>query len=101
MTADALKARSRKSLAIMARRRGIDGWHSMTKDELVRGLLRLARSKRPLPAVKRNRTMANGARRPTLRNGRAPTSAARKRKAKTNGHLPVVRSRDLCTIEVE
>src|SRR5258707_11265580 len=47
MTSEALKAQSRKNLASMARRRGVTRWHSMTKPELVRALLRLTAAKRP------------------------------------------------------
>jgi hypothetical protein len=42
MTAQTLRARSLKDLADMARRRGVDGWHSMRKDQLVRAILRAA-----------------------------------------------------------
>lgn len=41
MTSDALKARTRKALSALARRHGISRWHSMTKPELVRALLRV------------------------------------------------------------
>jgi hypothetical protein len=49
MTSEQLLARSKEQLAAMARKRGIAGWQSMRKDELVKALLiaakRLARAK--------------------------------------------------------
>jgi hypothetical protein len=39
MTRDQLQALSRKELAEMARKRGIDGWHGMRKDELIEALV--------------------------------------------------------------
>jgi hypothetical protein len=70
----------------------------MTKDELVRALMRLARAK-SAPAAGRRRSLSARARRPSVRPAR--NGAPAKRKAKQNGHLPVLRSRDLCTTEVE
>jgi len=55
MTADLLKTYSVKDLAEMAKNRGVRGWHSMRKQQLVKALLRMAR------------TTAN--QRPTSRNG--------------------------------
>jgi uncharacterized protein len=43
MTAQTLRARSLKDLADMARKRGVNGWHSMRKDQLVRALLHEAK----------------------------------------------------------
>ena len=45
MTASTLRSYSTKDLAQLAKRRGVNGWHSMRKDQLVRALLRTARSK--------------------------------------------------------
>jgi hypothetical protein len=49
MTSEQLLARSKEQLAAMARKRGIAGWQTMRKDELVKALLvaakRLARAK--------------------------------------------------------
>src|SRR5262245_35342435 len=42
MTAQTLRTRSLKDLADMARKRGVNGWHSMRKDQLVRALVRAA-----------------------------------------------------------
>ena len=45
MTRDQLHACTKKTLADVARKKGIPGWHGMTKDELV---LALARSRSPI-----------------------------------------------------
>ena len=39
MTASTLRSYSTKDLAQLAKRRGVNGWHSMRKDQLVRALL--------------------------------------------------------------
>lgn len=80
----------------MARRRGIDGWHSMTKEELVRALMRLKRAKPSPKVARRARSAPATRRRTTIRNG-----ASARRKGKINGHLIAVRNRDLCTTEIE
>src|SRR5262245_35928506 len=41
MTRDQMQALSRKELAETARKRGIDGWHGMRKDELIDAILAL------------------------------------------------------------
>jgi hypothetical protein len=45
MTVATLKAYTLKDLAKMARQRGVQGWHSMRKDQLVRALAAKARAK--------------------------------------------------------
>jgi uncharacterized protein len=45
MTASTLRNYSIKDLAQLAKRRGINGWHAMRKDQLVRALLRIAKAK--------------------------------------------------------
>jgi hypothetical protein len=49
MTADKLNNYTLKDLANLARKRGVNGWHGMRKDQLVRALLKLAK-----PAAKAN-----------------------------------------------
>jgi uncharacterized protein len=43
MTATALRSRTAKDLAQMARQNGVAGWHSMKKEELIEALVALAR----------------------------------------------------------
>lgn len=45
LTAEKLSSKSVKDLARMAKRQGIQGWHAMRKEELVKALLRLSRIK--------------------------------------------------------
>src|SRR5262245_8640476 len=96
MTSEALKARSRKDLASMARRRGVTRWHSMTKPELVRALLRISASKRGAgPAQRRPGRRVTSARQSHKRNGKGAS-----KNGHTNGHVLPLRERDLCTTEV-
>ncbi len=44
MTAAQLKSRTAKDLAQLAKRKGIAGWHSMRKDELVQALIRFSKA---------------------------------------------------------
>ena len=47
MTASTLRSYTIKDLAQLAKRRGVNGWHSMRKDQLVRALSRIAKAKSP------------------------------------------------------
>jgi hypothetical protein len=52
ITTASLKTQSWQDLANMAKRKGLSGWHSMRKDELVKALVRAAqRSPKPRPAT--------------------------------------------------
>jgi uncharacterized protein len=62
MTRDQLQACTKKTLADMARKKGIDGWHGMTKDQLVLALARSRTSKTAVKPVKPTR-LANTAKR--------------------------------------
>lgn len=64
-----LRACTRKELATMARRDQVSGWHSMTKDELIRALRNAARRK----TVKR-------------RTGNGSSADTSRRNGKLNGH---------------
>jgi hypothetical protein len=57
MTAETLSTKSVKDLAQMAKRRGVHGWHSMRKDQLIRALVRLAANK---PATNGHAAGKNG-----------------------------------------
>ena len=45
VTATSLKAHTSKDLAQMAKTKGVAGWHSMRKDQLVKALLKIAKQK--------------------------------------------------------
>jgi hypothetical protein len=92
MTLTALKSRSRKSLESLARRQGVARWHSLTKAELVRALVRTSRANGSASASHKSKSDA----RTTLRR---PAGRARRRAAASPEVTPA-RSRDLCTTEV-
>lgn len=78
MTAETLSNKSVKDLAQMAKRRGVHGWHTMRKEQLVKALVRLAA--RNGQAHSRNGHAKPSARRPTpavAKNGRSPRPKAR------------------------
>jgi hypothetical protein len=52
MSRDPLAARSKKELATLARKRGIDGWHSMRKEDLLKALSKLRAKKAARPVRK-------------------------------------------------
>jgi uncharacterized protein len=52
MTAATLRSLTAKDLARMARERGVSGWHSMRKEELVGALIRISRRKASVDAKK-------------------------------------------------
>jgi len=55
MTASSLRAYSLKDLAQMARRRGVDGWHAMRKDQLVAVLVRSVQRQRASRVVSKKK----------------------------------------------
>ena len=64
MTTSALKSYTTKDLAQLAKKRGVLGWHTMKKDQLVRAIVRLAK-KNPSPrkaAVAKKVPLTNGRR---------------------------------------
>jgi hypothetical protein len=67
MTAETLNGYSSKALAEMAKNRGVPGWHSMRKDQLVKALLKAVREKS-------NKTKAQAARTSTSVPTRTTTS---------------------------
>ncbi len=81
MTAESLRSRTSKELGQMAKKKGVTGWHSMRKDELIKALLKAAKAKARAKASK------NGA----SKNGAAKTGARVKSAAKTN--QPVAKQR--------
>lgn len=76
MTAATLRSLTAKDLAQMARERGVSGWHSMRKEELVGVLIRMARRKASLDATKAdadNPAHPNGAHLRALRSAGRPS----------------------------
>jgi hypothetical protein len=67
MTAETLNGYSSKALAEMAKNRGVRGWHSMRKDQLVKELLKIVRQKS-------NKTKAQAARSSTAAPSRSNSS---------------------------
>lgn len=80
MTAQTLKSYSCKDLAEMARKRGVPGWHAMRKEQLIKALLRLIRTKAPSAASRKT-----AARRAPSTNGHASGLGNGKGRAAHNG----------------
>ena len=87
-----LKSHTVKDLAAMAKRKGVPGWHSMRKEELVVALVKRAKAEtakaarkaksnghKPTSKVKAVKTTSNGS------NGRAKASSNGHAKASSNG----------------
>jgi hypothetical protein len=71
ITAVRLRARTVKELAAMARRKRVSGWHSMRKDELIKALVRVARSE----AAKRAKAGNSKSKQATGKNSSAADAA--------------------------
>ncbi len=101
LTVAKLKTRTVKDLASMAKRKGIAGWHSMRKEELIQALVRLAAAGRNGHAKKPGRT--NGCQDTNHgksnkksgkdSNGHAPPQAAKARPAKIERRLDEIRNK--------
>jgi hypothetical protein len=103
MTAATLRSLTAKDLAQMARERGVEGWHSMRKEELINALIRMARRRASADAkrgaisstLRRDRG-GHGAPAPAHSrpvNGSHPTSPqARKRISQLQSKLAMVRN---------
>jgi len=98
LTVAKLKTRTVKDLASMAKRKGIAGWHSMRKEELIQALVRIAATGRNGHSKKAGG--ANGSHdanhgKPKKSgkgsNGHAPTPSAKARPAKIERRLDEIR----------
>ncbi|MEX2173439.1 MAG: Rho termination factor N-terminal domain-containing protein, partial [Pirellulaceae bacterium] len=91
ITTSSLKTQTWKDLADMAKSKGLAGWSSMRKDELVKALVRSAKLKsrsRPKPAapIKAKKVVRTTLRRATpIKNGHAHLNGAKSNGAKSNG----------------
>jgi len=74
-----LKVRNVKALAEMARKKGVAGWHSMRKEQLIRALIRRAKSEASA-TLKRAKT--NGLRKPAALGGANHNGASHRVSAK-------------------
>ena len=52
ITLEALKSRTAKDLAALAKRKGVSGWHSMRKEDLIKALVKLAKAEESRSAKK-------------------------------------------------
>ena len=84
-----LKSQNLKDLAAMARRRGVSGWSSMRKEQLVKALARRANAElkaktaRKATAAKSSKSLSRPANRSTSLNGTAVNGKAHARPAKS------------------
>ena len=78
ITTAKLRSRTAKDLATMAKRKGVQGWHSMRKEELVKALMRRARADAAKAARKSH---SNGHKSPA----KATSSEGSSKTRRTNG----------------
>jgi hypothetical protein len=85
ITPATLKSYTLKDLSELAKKSGLSGWQSMRKEQLVKALLRVQRTKKPSPASKprASKTSAAPRRNGALTNG---SRHARPAKVSTNGN---------------
>lgn len=79
LTAATLKSYTAKDLAQMAKQRGIAGWHSMRKEQLVRALAKASKSSKSKTqtAVAKKSSKKNGSRNGSIRTNAAKPPAAK------------------------
>jgi len=92
ITTASLKTQTWKDLADLAKSKGLAGWSSMRKNELVRALMRSAKSRsrarlRPAPISKSKKVARPAASRRSLpaKNGHAHSNGAKSHVSKSNG----------------
>jgi uncharacterized protein len=84
MDKEKLTAQTKKALAEAAKRKGIKGWHAMTKDQLVRALLRQSRPTGTRAAASRSSSKSSS-RRSTPSKPKRSNGKATARPIKSNG----------------
>jgi len=80
MTAATLRSHTAKDLAQMARQKGVAGWHSMRKEELIAALVRISRKRSASSS-------GNGKLSGRLNNGSATKHASRGQTKQTSPHI--------------
>src|SRR6476660_4772746 len=93
ITTTSLKTQSWKDLAEMAKSKGLSGWHSMRKDDLVKALVRAAQRRAKLRAVHKSSRPSKTFRRATtmkshsihVKGHSTHSNGAKTNGAKTNG----------------
>ncbi len=98
MTARSLRTHSLKNLGEMARKRGVRGWQSMRKDQLVRALLKnaVARSSASKPTAKKPPTIGRVSKRAT-RSSSTAHAAPRMAKRLEQAKIRLLRAKILAT----
>ncbi|MFI4877117.1 MAG: DUF4912 domain-containing protein [Blastopirellula sp. JB062] len=81
ITAASLKEYTAKDLAQMAKSRGVSGWHSMRKDELVKAILKLNRTQSNRKSS--SKSSANGASATKTASAKAATKSASAKRSRT------------------
>jgi len=87
MTSASLKEKPVRDLARLAKQHGVAGWHAMRKDQLIRALVRKARTRPPVAAAARSVAVAVRAGRPAGQHERPKANGSFLRGAPT-GVLP-------------
>jgi len=95
MTSASLKEKPVRDLARLAKQHGVAGWHAMRKDQLIRALVRKARSRRPVVAAARSSTISMRAASGNGRSAGQTASSAIHAAGTTNGlPRPVAQPQD-------
>jgi hypothetical protein len=91
ITAASLKAQKSKELAQQAKQRGVSGWHSMKKDDLVKALLKVARNEQRRKASQTSKTKSAAS---TATSKTKVKSSARGRKESVSSAIALKLKRD-------
>lgn len=81
ITQASLKSQTAKDLSQLAKQKGIAGWHSMRKDELIKALLKLARKK----TARNSASTKSSSRKTVAKSVRSTKTKSTARKPKTTG----------------